>query len=333
LLCADVKSAAKHLETSVRCNATHRALRGGAIKASQTHVGQLLNEYLIESDALERLCRAVVSDDSILGLAELQRGFPDWSPVAISFLISLRRNGLLDRRKTSPMGKGGAIPRTITQYWDRNMPEDVDAICRSWREKHPDFSYKLFSEEEATQFLRDNGPPGAQLAFARAFEPAMKADLFRLAYLFHKGGYYVDADDRCLAPIPTIDPGYEDLLLYQEDYGTAGNDFIGAVPHHPVIEQALTQAITAINRGDKDMAWLSTGPALLTRCLASYIAEDLPARISSILILERHQLFEAVAIHCAAAYKHTKKHWSRTTFKRSVQISEISLPREPSPAA
>ena len=32
----------------------------------------------------------------------------------------------------------------------------------------------------------------------------MKADIFRLALLFARGGYYVDADDRCLVPISSI---------------------------------------------------------------------------------------------------------------------------------
>ena len=154
-------------------------------------------------------------------------------------------------------------------------------------------------------------------AFDRAAEPAMQADIFRLAYLFHEGGYYIDADDRCIAPISTLDPGDRDLILYQEDFGTVGNNFIGVRPQHPVMENALASAVTAVNRGDADIVWLATGPALLTRSLAVYLAENLPERLARTLIVERHELFRIAAVHTMTAYKHSKKHWTRTTFSRA----------------
>jgi mannosyltransferase OCH1-like enzyme len=144
----------------------------------------------------------------------------------------------------------------------------------------------------------------------------MKADLFRLAVLYREGGYYVDADDRCLAPIPTIDPGDRGLIVYQEDLGTVANDFIGVAPGHPVIGHALGAAREAIERGDTDMLWLATGPGLLTRSLAAHLAGHRHERLKAMYVLERHDMFKAVAIHCAAAYKHTSKHWSRTAFKQ-----------------
>ena len=145
----------------------------------------------------------------------------------------------------------------------------------------------------------------------------MKADIFRLAYLFHEGGHYVDADDRCIAPISTLDLGDRDLILYQEDFGTVGNNFIGVRPRHPAIGSALANAVTAVNRGDADIVWLATGPALLTRSLAVYLAEKLPERLGKTLIVDRHQLYGIAAFHTMTAYKHSKKHWTRTTFNRA----------------
>jgi hypothetical protein len=142
----------------------------------------------------------------------------------------------------------------------------------------------------------------------------MKADLFRLALLRHEGGFYVDADDRGLQRLADIDPGDCDLVLYQEDFGTVGNNFIGAVPRHPVISAALQAAMEAILRGDSDLLWLATGPGLLTRRLAGYLAGG--GRSDRLRVFDRHELHRAVAMHCASSYKQAGRHWVQQNFGR-----------------
>jgi mannosyltransferase OCH1-like enzyme len=315
LLRLDLDATQAHLESSVRNDPTHRFLHAGNWKTSQTHIGQLLDEYRIDETALSQLRDCLRQDDPVEALEALVVEFPDYTPAAINFLIALRRKGLLDRPGDSSPGER-LIPPRITQYWDDNIPPDVEALCDGWRDMHPDYRYVRFSKADARRYLQEMGPTGALAAFDRAKEAAMKADLFRLAVLYHEGGYYIDADDRCLAPIPTIDPGDRSMIVYQEDLGTVANDFIGVVPHHPVIAHALSAAREAIERGDTDMLWLATGPGLLTRCLVAHLAGHRQDRLKNMYILERHDLFKAVAIHCAAAYKHTPKHWSRTAFKK-----------------
>jgi hypothetical protein len=61
----------------------------------------------------------------------------------------------------------------------------------------------------------------------------------------------------------------------------------------------------------------------MTRSLASFLAENLRERLGRTLILERHEIRHAVAIHCMAAYKHTRKHWSRTAFKKSLAQADL----------
>ncbi len=109
------------------------------------------------------------------------------------------------------------------------------------------------------------------------------------------------------------------LLLYQEDFGTIGNNLIGAVPGHPLIGRALRLAVEAVNRGDKDILWLSTGPGLLTRAFADLLAEpgrEPLAALDDAAVLEHGELPRVVSIHCLVGYKNTERHWSRTAFGR-----------------
>ncbi len=204
------------------------------------------------------------------------------------------------------------------QYWDSaEVPAELAALMRGWRDAHPRYGYRRFDAAAAQDFLAEACPAATLLAYRRAREPAQKADLFRLAWLFAEGGCYIDADDRCLAPLDTVLPPAAGLVLYQEDYGTVGNNVIAAAPQHPVTGLALELAVSAINRGDGDLLWFSTGPGLLTRALARTIAGPaltLPAWLRRLRILSRGELHQAVGMHCQVGYKTTERHWSRTAF-------------------
>jgi hypothetical protein len=78
-------------------------------------------------------------------------------------------------------------------------------------------------------------------------------------------------------------------------------------------------AVAAVNRGDNETVWFSTGPALLTRAIAQLFADDPTDSIdlpSEIVVLDRRELAKAVAIHCSTGYKRTGSHWSNPSFAR-----------------
>jgi mannosyltransferase OCH1-like enzyme len=175
-------------------------------------------------------------------------------------LIELRRRNVLKPSATIDVSRS-TIPRRIVQFWDSGeLPSDIERLARSWREQNPDMDYVRFSEPLARDYLRRVNPEALQ-AFDRARQPAMKADLFRLAYLHHDGGFYVDADDRCVAPLSMIDWRKFSLVLYQEDLGSLGNNFIAAAPGHPAIADALGQAVKAVNRGMSKCSGFPRGQA------------------------------------------------------------------------
>jgi mannosyltransferase OCH1-like enzyme len=257
--------------------------------------------------------------DRLNGLVSIARDYPDYTAAAMFLLIELRRRNVLKPSPTVDAARP-TIPRRIAQFWDsEELPPDIERLARSWREQNSDMDYVRFSEPLARDYLRQVDPEVLR-AFDRARQPAMKADLFRLAYLQHDGGFYVDADDRCVAPLSTIDWREYNLILYQEDLGSIGNNFIAAAPHHPVVADALEQAVRAVNRGDVEMLWLSTGPGLISRAMVQHLVKPstgIAEALRGTLVLERHELLAVASIHCRISYKLTAKHWSHTTFSRS----------------
>jgi tetratricopeptide (TPR) repeat protein len=321
LLNLDLVAVQEHLRRLNGVKAAELELKGASAKPSQTHIGQIMDDFRCEPSGLVRLLGAqrMAVPDRLNALASIVRNYPDYTAAAMFLLIELRRANVLKPAPDDCVARP-AIPRRIVQFWDsEELPPDIERLSRSWREQNPDMDYLRFSESLARDYLHRLDPEVLR-AFDRARQPAMKADLFRLAYLCNDGGFYIDADDRCVAPLSTIGWHGFSLVLYQEDLGSVGNNFIAVTPRHPVVADALGQAVKAVNRGDVEMLWLSTGPGLLSRALAQYMVKSSAGfgeALRDTLILERHELLAVASIHCRISYKLTAKHWSHTTFSRS----------------
>src|SRR5262249_22721699 len=149
----------------------------------------------------------------------------------------------------------------------------LSVLMKSWQRMNPSFAYRKFDRETAVTFLKANFSSEVMHAFGRARGPAQATDLFRLAYLCVEGGFYCDADDWCFAPLSSFLPSNATFIGYLEGHGSLANNFLGAVPNHPFINRALELAIQAINRGDHDGTWLSTGPGLLSRATSQALSD------------------------------------------------------------
>lgn len=92
-------------------------------------------------------------------------------------------------------GSDAKVPRQILQFWDqKTIPADVQDCMATWR-AIPDFDHVVFDEDQARDFLRTEYDARHVEAYDLCSHPAMKSDLFRLAYLYRHGGVYIDADD------------------------------------------------------------------------------------------------------------------------------------------
>jgi mannosyltransferase OCH1-like enzyme len=278
----------------------------------------LLDEFTLDRVLLDKL-RAITTvafKDQIEPLGCVIQQNADNTAPAVCLLLALRRARMFEQlgAEQARCDSPAAIPRCIVQYWDSPvLPSDVLPLTQSWRTFLPDYEYCLFDDQKAQDFILEHCSPDFLRAYRRARHPAQKSDLFRLAYLSVKGGFYVDIDDRCLGHLNKIVPKTSHFVSYQEPIGTIANNFLGAIPGHPVIRRALELAEFALNRGDHDTLWLSTGPGLLTRAFAQNFveSEDRAGFLRRNVVLEGWRYHSAVAAHCKVGYKRTNLHWRR----------------------
>ncbi len=323
LLILDLPKAQQHLQAHAAGLLAAKRLHGKSPNASQNFLGKLCNELALDPAALAdlRALRPLPPIQRIAALAELARHRPDHIPTATMMVIALREAGLLDRQSgedDAPLASTPLIPPTIGQYWDTmEPPPDLWALHQSWGLLNPDHEVRLFSHETATRFLEANFPPPIRLAYARSSEPAKRADIFRLAYLWMEGGFWADMDDRAVAPFASLVRSSTRAFFGQEQWGTLGNNIMGVTPRMPLIGWALSTAVTATNRGDTDLLWFSTGPGLITRAFVQQVAAagtDCTAWLSDVLVLERYDLYRIASLHCRTSHKKSQKHWSHTAY-------------------
>ena len=322
----DIDACRHHLGRMTEISASALQQRSLSLHVSQTHVGQLLDEFSLDQPLLNILrdIRRLPVKEQIAPLKDFVVRNPDHTPGAIMLLIAMRQAGSLVRHPSRPAdGTFARIPRRIVQFWDDDEPPaEIAELMATWKQAHPDFNYIRLNDGTAREFLRARGMGDALAAYSRAREPAQRADLIRLAYLSVQGGFYADADDRCIAPLGSFVPPDAALVTWQEDFGTLGNNFLGAAPGHPVIALALRLGTEALNRGDNDFLWLSTGPGLLSRAFAQVVAglSGASAEGPDVATFDYGFLNRRVGFHCQVTYKKTARHWGRSSFGRPKPI-------------
>jgi tetratricopeptide (TPR) repeat protein len=322
---ADAAAATLHLERRLQVDASALVLQGASRRVSQSLLGQLVNELRLDAPLerrLERIARRAPAR-RLARLLALVRGHPGSTPAAIALLLALRQDGAFDARGPSTRAAPGTearIPRRIVQYWDQpEPPAAIVELMRGWAEAHPGYVHECFDDAAARAFLERHFPPEVRRAYARAAHPAQASDLFRLAALYAQGGFYVDADDRCVGHLAAVTDPAADFIAYQEEYATLGNNFIAAAPGEPLFGAALQQAVGALLRGDAELLWLATGPGLLTRVFAGALAargSAWPQALDGRRILDRRAIAAVVRPHTLLHYKHSERSWSQGLARR-----------------
>ncbi len=312
-------------------DAPSRRMRGATPNASQSHQGQLMNDLLIDRRAMADLAAIMASEPEqrITTLLSLVRKRPEHIPTAMALLVALRRGGWLNRpMEAMPGGRPPpVIPQSIGQFWDvADPPQDLLDLNQSWRAQNPDHHHTLFDDLTAQSYLASFFAPPVLLAYRRCADATIKADLFRLAFLFKDGGVWADMDDRCLAPVSDLIPAGVEAMFWQESTGGLCNNLMAAGPRHPVLRRALVTAVNAINRGDRDKVWMLTGPGLLSRAFAAEMAEAgelWPDWLGRMAIRNEFDIHPHVAIHCRTSHKRLGRHWSKTAFAQSERRSRM----------
>ena len=165
------------------------------------------------------------------------------------------------------------IPRILHVIWVGDETKRPDAAIRTWRDRHPDWTFMLWGNAEL------DGVPWRSRRQMEIYRAARRwegvADLMRYEILCRHGGVYVDADSECVRPLDDWLLTHRLFAVWESEThrpGLVANGFIGATPGHPVL-RALTRKMATMHRPMRRRSlWRSAGPFLFKKAIRLYRA-------------------------------------------------------------
>jgi len=175
------------------------------------------------------------------------------------------------------------IPLSIVQFWDaQTPPTEVVELAQRTQEANPDCSYQMFCEDSAREFLRDTLGARATELFDACPHAAAKSDFFRVAYLFDRGGIYIDADEAAVRPLSHYIQrnGFDLVLRYTKaDVSCIDNCFIAVRPRMLLLQRVLDAILGNLTNmarnGMPTNVWVLTGPGVWTFSLVDLCLDPL----------------------------------------------------------
>ena len=215
------------------------------------------------------------------------------------------------------------VPRIIHQIWlgADPLPADFAGFVQTWRDHHPGWEHRLWTEENIPADLRHRH------ALERIRHPVERSDVLRLELLHRLGGVYVDVDFECRS---SLDRHIADarcftaLLKPTQRPQRVGNAFIGAVPGHPLLEAALEEL--------RPLDWYGFDKT----ASGSLFFNELVKRFPDVLILPPELVYpsspaqeeEAICIHHAARSWNDAAGLRRAALRAEQRLQAVQLKLE-----
>ncbi len=148
------------------------------------------------------------------------------------------------------------VPKVIHFIWigPKPFPRDSVENVKSWIVKHPDWTFKFWTDRDRPLPHKQMQPARVQdLQFIKVYECykksenyAEKSDLLRYEILYQEGGIYVDHDVKCFQSFEPLNRAYDFYCGMELPYKTSlsssvlpTNNIIGSRPGHIILHKCM----------------------------------------------------------------------------------------------
>lgn len=134
-----------------------------------------------------------------------------------------------------------SIPKIIHQtFKSSKLPLLTRWYISGFRRKNPEYTYEFYDDARIDTFLKNEFGPEVFAAYKKINIGAAKADFFRYAVLYKKGGIYVDIDSGINSKLDDfIKPGDEAVITREGDQSLFAQWALIYSPGHPFLEKTM----------------------------------------------------------------------------------------------
>jgi mannosyltransferase OCH1-like enzyme len=200
----------------------------------------------------------------------IEQVFPQ-TRIQKAFLQQIQANNFIYNLPTVYESK---IPLNLYQTWKtKKLSAEFQAIADTWKIHNPEYTYQLFDDTDAGEFIKDNFDDDVYDAFSKLKIGAFKADLFRYCVLYINGGVYADIDTICMNNLGSFLNNNIEFATpidfnTNPSWGTYNlfNAFIASIPRHPILLDCINRVVYNVKNNIKPASSVDlTGPGVLGR--------------------------------------------------------------------
>ncbi|MBA3675240.1 MAG: glycosyl transferase [Chitinophagaceae bacterium] len=180
-----------------------------------------------------------------------------------------------------------AIPKTIYQtFKTAKLPFINRWHINSFRKKNPSYKYEFYTDERIAEFLKNEYGREVIDAYKRIQIGAAKADFFRYAILYKKGGIYLDIDSTIKKDLDEfIKPDDKAIISLERNPGIYVQWALIYEAGHQFLEKTLELVLANIaeNKYPHDVHQMS-GPSVYTKAINECLEKNpaIPHRVLGI---------------------------------------------------
>ena len=166
------------------------------------------------------------------------------------------------------------LPLPLVQYWNTSHPPNLVATrMNSCRSLNPGWDYRRFNQQTAVSFLGSVYGSEIAAAFLDIRLPAMQADVFRVGFLLHCGGLWVDAATSLMRSVDSwIDRQHSFQMIrrsHQVHPKIATQIIYAARPGLPLLKAAWEEMVPRLLSRSGTKVYRDFGPGLFRDLMAS----------------------------------------------------------------
>lgn len=177
-----------------------------------------------------------------------------------------------------------SIPKIIHQTFKTSkLPLLTRWHIARFRKKNPDYTYEFYDDQRIEAFLSHEYGAEVLSLYKKINIGAAKADFFRYAVLYKKGGVYVDIDSGINGSLNQfIEPGDSAIITREGNPDLFAQWALIYSPEHPFLKRTMEMVLENIrqNKYPHDVHQM-TGPTVYTKAILESLKDnpEIPHRI------------------------------------------------------
>lgn len=213
------------------------------------------------------------------------------------------------------------IPKQIFQtFKTKKLPWITQYHIARLKHLNPEYDYHFYDDVMITEFLKKEFPAEYLQAYNRLTIGAGKADFFRYAILYKKGGIYLDLDVKVLRPFREFVLDDDTAIISNEiDKDLFVQWALFFVPGHPFLEKTLENVIINIQeRRYPNNSHATTGPPPFSDAIRETLKSNPGILYRTMGLYYDGVMKEKYKLAKIVLYKNKQNHWKKLQLRQEV---------------